>query len=533
MTDRAESARPGVGMQRSELRWCLVFALLLAAATAAPYLVGAANADADWEFTGFVVAVEDGNSYLAKMLAGWEGQWLFRSPYSTAPQRGVLAFLPYLLLGKLSDGSHSQRVLLFHLLRIAAIPLLVLSVYRFTGRFIADPRWRKWVTLLSTAGGGLGWVVLALGAPDWLGSLPLDFYSPETFGFLGVLGFPHLILARAGMLWGLDLYLTRSRGWAAGLALLAVGVLHAPILVPTMAALAAHQLALLVTGRSTAEWRNRAGRVVLALAPLAIYLAAALATDPYLQAWAEQNRIRSPHPLHYLLAYGAILPAALFGARRIVRAIQPRKLLPLAWALALPFLAYAPVDLQRRLTDGGWVALLILAGLGLVEGTDRSSGRDRRGRNLRIGYTVLLLPSSLLLVAGSLVNLNQPAEPIFRRTAETSAFSWLAENAQPASTVLAAFSTGNALPAWAPVTVIAGHGPESAGLAELRPTVDRFFSASGADLQRAQLIDDQGVDYVFWGPAEQAIDGWAPDDWACLELAYERRGVQIYTVCDG
>lgn len=510
----------------SDLRWCMVFAAVLAVASSVPYLLGASGADSDWRFSGFVLAVEDGNSYIAKMLTGQHGDWLFRSPYSSMPQRGVLAFLPYLVLGKLSDGSHAQLVVLFHLLRIAAIPLLVLAIYRFVGHFVASKSWRRWITVLATAGGGLGWLVVALGRPDWLGSLPLEFYSPEAFGFLAVLGFPHLILARAGMLWGFTLYLSRPTGWAAGIVILCSGILHSPIVVPALVVLGAHQVALLLSGRSAIEWRRKALAAGLLVAPLMIYLIAALATDSYLQQWAVQNRIRSPHPLHYLLAYGVVLPAAILGARRALRSRCAQQLLPLGWAVVLPVLAYAPVDLQRRLTEGGWIALLVLAAIGLAEPA------DRRGRTLRVGLAVLLLPSSLLLYAGSLANLRRPAEPIYQKANQVAAFQWLADAAEPRSIVLAAFQTSNALPAWAPVRVVAGHGPESARLAELSPQVSAFFSSAGSDQARRSLVREQDVDYLFWGPAEQALDGWRPEDWDCLELAHRQLEFEIYSVCD-
>lgn len=521
----ASSPQSWFGLTRRELRWSLGYAGLLVALTAVPYTVAAAQQGPDWEFTGFVVAVEDGNSYLAKMLSGWAGDWLFRSPYSAVPQRGVLAFLPYVLLGKLSSGSHPQLVWLFHLYRSASIPLLVLAVYRFAGQFGVSIDSRRWVTVLATAGGGLGWIPLATGTPSWLGSLPLEFYSPETFGFLAVLSFPHLILARAGLLWALVLYLTRASGWAAGLVLLLTGVLHAPVLVPGLAALVAHQAALILTRRSTVQWRRRFTAAVLPVTPLLAYLLFALATDPYLQAWAEQNRIRSPHPLHYLLAYGALVPAAIVGARRAVRSAQGANLLPVGWLAALPLLAYAPLDLQRRLTEGGWVALLLLAAVGLEPLI------ERRAVWLRIGYVGLLLPSTLLLTAASLVNLRHPAGPIYRARAEVAVFEWLASHAEAEAVVLAAYETGNALPAWAPVTVVAGHGPESAGLAELTPQLRRFYSAGASDAERLALVRRHEVDWVFWGPAERAYGSWRPSDWPCLEMGFQRGGYRVYRLC--
>ena len=168
-------------------------------------------------------AVEDGNSYIAKMRRGAEGEWLFRSPYTADEQAGVPAFLPYLLLGKMASGrgSHEQLVALFHLARILAIPLMVFSTYRFVSRFVLEVRWRRWATILASAGGGMGWLVFLSGSSSWLGSQPLEMYSPETFGFLAALTFPHLLLARAFLFLGLDAYLEstarpRAAWFAAG-----------------------------------------------------------------------------------------------------------------------------------------------------------------------------------------------------------------------------------------------------------------------------------------------------------------------------
>ena len=61
-------------MTPRELRWCLLYAVLLAGLTTLPYLGAAINAEPEWEFTGFVFAVEDGNSYIAKMRRGSEGE---------------------------------------------------------------------------------------------------------------------------------------------------------------------------------------------------------------------------------------------------------------------------------------------------------------------------------------------------------------------------------------------------------------------------------------------------------------------------
>ncbi len=197
-----------------EKRWVLVFATLVMVATTIPYVLAYAGQGPDQRFTGALIGVEDGNSYIAKMLDGSAGAWLFRTPYTTFPQNGLLAFFPYLLLGKLaaSPGLHDQLVALFHLFRIAAGILSILAAYDFLSMFLKRESNRRIGTALAAAGGGLGWILILSGLGDWLGSLPLEIYSPESFGFLELYTLPHLALARACLLWGLVCYLRSSPG---------------------------------------------------------------------------------------------------------------------------------------------------------------------------------------------------------------------------------------------------------------------------------------------------------------------------------
>ncbi|MGH2621849.1 MAG: hypothetical protein ACRDHG_14950 [Anaerolineales bacterium] len=515
-------------MRRSELNWALGYSVALAAVTSLPYLLAARNQGADWRFTGFLFGVEDGNSYIAKMLGGFQGAWLFRTPYSTVDQRGVLAFLPYLLLGKLAGSSHEKMVLAYHVFRLTALPLLVVAIYRFVSRFTDQIAWRRWATVLATAGGGLGWVVLLAGEPNWLGGLPLDFYSPETFGFLAVYGLPHLALGRAVLLAALASYLHSTRGWTAGILLLFAGLIHPPIVLSGLAAITAHQVAALgfaSAGSQRADGLRHYGRTVLPVFPLLGYLGASYARDPFLQIWAEQNVILSPHPLHYLLAFGAVLPLAIAGAIRLLKQREVALLFPVAWAITLPLLAYAPVNIQRRLPEAGWVALLALgaAGAQLLPG--------RWQVILRVGLTALLLPSTLVILIAGIQTASRPEPPAFRPTAEVAAFNWLRDEAIAGELALAAYQTSNALPAWAPVRVVAGHGPETTGLAELLPQVEGFFKVEASDEDRQELVLAQQVDFLFYGPAERALGGWEPASWDCLRSLYDAAGYAIYSTC--
>lgn len=504
--------------------------MLVLAVSSLPYLAGYAAQGASWRFTGFVFGVEDGNSYIAKMLAGAAGAWVFRSPYSAMPQGGVVMYLPYLILGKLAapPGMHEELIALFHLFRIGAGLLAVRATYDFLAYFISDAGRRRWGLALAVLGGGLGWLLALLGRSAWP-DLPLDFYSPETFGFLGIYGLPHLALARAFLLWALLAYLkaAASLGETRGLpwrAMLKTGVLWllAGLAQPLDAGVIGLVIGLHWLARTVFNIKSRTGtsfnlRLVLLAAGAAVlpglflvYNLWALAGDPYLKSWEAQNLVRSPGPLQYLLAYGLLLPFAWLGGRRLVARLPLAGWLPAAWCLALPLLVYAPLNLNRRLADGAWVALVLLAVEGGM-GEGWKAGRLRLFNPRAFIYlTLLAFPSTLMLLAGGLLAAFHLAPPAFRPADEAAVFQYLAANDVPETVVLSSFDTGNALPAWAPLRVAVGHGAESAGLALLLPRIARFYSSGTPDAERQALLRELGARYVFWGPAERLLGDWDP-----------------------
>lgn len=496
--------------------------------TTVPYLVGWRSQGQDWRFTGFLLSVEDGNAFIGKMLSGNIGEWLFRTPYTAMDQRGFPIFQPYLLLGKLVSPPylHDKLVALYHAFRVASGMLTMLATYDLISLFVVGQRARRLALVLASLGGGLGWLLLVFGGGQWMGSLPLEFYSPESFGFLSLFIYPHYALARALLLWGLVIYWTavsridedhgiaRQGLKAGGLWLLTslvqpiTGAVAALVVGGALIALALWQIWLRQQHRATdwpKVWKITRLSLWAAILPAPFFLYYLLSTqlDPYLKTWIAQSQFASAHPLHYLLAYAPVLPLALLGAREMCHSRAWHARFPVVWVLLVPLLAYAPVSVQRRLPEGAWVATVILAVIGLQA--------LRRGR---AWYTAAILfmtlPSTLLLLVetGSLAA--QPAEPFFRRAEEVAAFQCLANQEQRDVVVLASYETGNALPAWSPVFVVVGHGPESAGMAELLPRIKSFYDIDTPAGARLALLQDLRVDYVFWGPHERALGDWDP-----------------------
>jgi hypothetical protein len=222
-----------------------------------------------------------------------------------------------------------------------------------------------------------------------------------------------------------------------------------------------------------------------------------------------------------LLAYGVVMGMAVWPVWRGLRDRTFRAWLPLAWVAAFPLLAYAPVNLQRRLPEGTWIALLILAALGLAQWKRRTLAAAV--------FAGISLPATVLLMFGGLSTASVPRQPAFYPAAEARAADWLRLTANRGDVVLSAYPVGNRLPARAPVRVVIGHGPETADLDVLLPAVGRFFS-SGNDEERRQLLAEQRVNYVFWGPAERELGTWNPGQLPDLIRVYGDQGYEIFRV---
>jgi len=532
-----------------EWRWAIAASAAALLLASLPYLVGWGLQTDELRFGGFVYAVEDGYSYLAKMRQGAEGAWLFHIAYTPEPHPGALFFPFHLLLGKLAarlPGADltARLVCTYHAARLLLGAVLLLTAYRFLAAFTAQLAVRRLAFLLLACGGGLGWLLVALGQPGWLGSLPLDFILPEGFTFLVLYAFPHIALARALLLWSI-LFLLRawsigarpaspsaSLRWAAlaGIAWLLMGLI-VPFYVPVAWAVAGAMWLALSARKWQPAWREAGAAALAALfsAPIVAYSVWIFTTDPVYAAWSAQNRILSPHPLHYLAAFGVPLTLTVATAHRVWRADGPGWA-ALAWIAVVPLLVYLPFNLQRRLVEGVQVPLSLLAAQAVLS-VAATAPAVRRAAALA-ALLALSLPTNALLVGGNCLTLLPRPAPVFRDANELTALDWLSGQTRPDDVVLAAYETGNYLPARVGARAFVGHGPESVRVDEKRMLVARFFDATTSDDWRQDLLATYGVDWLLWGPAERAVGDFDPRTALYLQPAYQNDTLTILRVIE-
>ena len=256
--------------------------------------------------------------------------------------------------------------------------------------------------------------------------------------------------------------------------------------------------------------------------------------DPFLIEWTAQNIILSPHPIHYLLAHGLLLLFAIGGAYYVLLDDPWRGWFPVIWVLLIPVLAYAPYNLQRRLPEGVWVAVVVLA-VKAVEGPVRdvlTSFWARMNHLYRRFAPVFIFTvlSSMILIAGGLRAAFFVQEPLFRSSVEVDALNFLNTYSHPGEIVISAFESGNAIPAWAPVRVVIGHGSESVKLARFIPIINSFYDIKTSRLERLDIIQQLNIKYIYWGPEERELGDWKPEEGDIFREIYNNGFYLIFEV---
>ena len=548
-------------VSRKEWLLALAVSVALVAVLSFPYLVGHNLARPGTYFTGLVMNPEDSQSYFAKMLQGYDGQWLYTIPFTPEVHRPAFVGGFYLALGHLARALNLSLVQIWHLARIIASLFLFLVTFRFIAYFLRRPRWRWTAYLLAVVGSGLGWLLLVLNQPQWLGAFLIDFRMPESHLFFTALTFPHVAAGPGLLLIVFLLYLkalrVQRRGWhfalVASLANLCLAIVYPFLIYLVGATIGLHWLYLAWRERYRSRgllWR-RAGLVAIVFAaplPLYLYYVYTNQVNDVYRTWAKQAATPSPPWPHYLVAYGLlIVPALLPLLRKSWRAVIDDSLVFLwLWLAAAAILLYGPVGQQRRFVQGLQAPLAILATIGLksvifpwlvtTKPFRRLASRPRYSTGglvtlLLFAFVAFSAISSLYLwVDVSATTAIVQPYPFFRAEEEADAAQWLRANGDPSGVVLATYETGNYVAAQAGFPVVIGHWAETVNWSQRLVDTNAFYDISTGDDWRRDFLDAHDVRYVWHGPLERAFGAYDPGFSSFLQLLYSGPETQIYAV---
>ena len=132
-------------------------------------------------------------------------------------------------------------------------------------------------------------------------------------------------------------------------------------------------------------------------------------------------------------------------------------------------------------------------------------------------------------MAGSIQSIIQPSSPRFISKMELDAFQFLQKSEFKNKNILASFTNSNKLPAWAPVFVLTGHGPESVNQKDILPRVTLFFNGSLTKVEKVAFLKEFGVNIIYFGPEDKKFLT-SKSDFELLTEIFSNDDVEIYSV---
>jgi hypothetical protein len=500
------------------------FLLIILAILALPYVYAFEIGQNQAQFGGFLLNPLDGNSYLAKMMLGRQGDWLFTLPYSAEQSEPAFLFVFYILLGHLSRWVSLPSIFIFHAARLAAAAGLIISLFVFFTRVFNDPQAAWGAFMFAAVGSGLGWLALPFGIYS------SDFWVAEGYPFLSAYANPHFPL-------GISLLLIlimpakssddkneHIAAWRT-MSRVAIAVLLALILpfgiILAVVILIFHQF-ISFARFGERKWRRPLHDILtigVAGGPILLYQAWIVGKDAFLSNWNQQNQTATPPVFDLLISFSPFILASILVIWYMLWKRGLKTTLLSAWVISCLILIFFPWNLQRRFLTGVYIPLAGLAGYGLLNFI-----RPGRLQRWLFGLCLLLvIPTNLIVIlAGISAARNQEAS-IYLRDSEIEAFAWIESNTARDDVFLASAETGLLIPAHTGRRVIYGHPYETANSLKNHTILDQFFSGQMGVNQLPALVK-----FIWIGPREKSR--YPEMDEILAPVVYSNEEVVIYRV---
>ena len=553
-------------MDATERRFLAIAAVTALAVSCLPHLWAAVTAPAGTRFGWGVGFLPDtlGNLIFVRQAAS--GSILFANTYTAEPHPARFLHPLFLLVGWAQAITRLPPGLLLQFVRLGGAALFLFGLRAAARRFCGDAAGRRALAWLVLTGGGLGFLAPVL--PALTGSS--DVMGAEMTTFFSLYEQPHFILALALALWAVLHFLdaietgsARATRLASLFHFLLAAVHPYDIPVTTLAAVATAALAR----RRPFPWAPLLA-FVAAPVPLLAWDAWLTSFVPVYRDFAAEGLLAAPWPVRdYLLGFALLLPLALAGIARALRARDSRWLLPGAWLLAAPALMCLPLPARRKFMEGYHLMLCLFA----AHGWSLVAPRLGRWRGA-VGATgiIVMSLSQVYVLARDVyaIDLARRAEraavrlesgamlfPLRRAVDRVFApdpwmggilsrdvdrydvpddlarvLAWSAAHLDRSAVILAAPSTGLLVPMYTPHHVVAGHLFETLRMTDkvlgIRAVMDRHLPEEG----RRFLLGRLGATALLVDDRLLALGEWRPDGAPWLHVLDAEGRVTLFAV---
>lgn len=459
--------------------WLLI--VLVPLATLIPYVVLYYQTPPGLEFTGFIFASDDPDSYLANMKIAETG-WKFNFMFTSEETEGGYIFLFYIFLGKLALLLNTSLLFMYHLARVVSGMLLILAGWLFLRTLNLSENERKW-----------GFIIfcLAIQFPAFCHHYwGLVVHHPEASPFANILLLPHVTLSQALFLFGLYLFRTFLRSQKLvyialiNIAVLIMVLIHPYMILPfTLIALVSYYFQ-----QHSFSYKKifMAAASMVACTPYLAYLFL-LMSHPDIRQWQIQSSTLFSSPIEPIMFNSILMILGIMGFFLMYRRDGWRN--ELLWLCTLSFvLIFIPFYFQERLLEAVGPVLSFAGGITI---SSLETIYQKKKHLVSLIFSFFLIPVIVALLAPTF----NPPTRSFMSKAEVSMYKWMDRNLHQSDVVLADLPYGLRIPGRAGCRVWCGHHDQTFKKEDKHRITRNFFTET--KFNRKEFLQNTNVKYIL------------------------------------
>lgn len=542
-----------------EWAFVAIVAAVLLAITAVPYLYANLGAPDEMHFIGVVSGVPDHFQYFSWMR---EAQTQILVPNQLTPEDSTPLLFNFLwwMLGRIEVLTGLDYATLYQITRLLAGAFVIAATYFFCG-IVFQNRAKRWTAfLVATLSSGLGWLLVAEKYVFDLADVnsPFAIYTSEPNTLFNIMGFPHFSIAAGliAVIFGLVLLGQRSKNlryaWLAAAVSLLLSVQHSYDMFIIYPVIGLYGLLIWIRDRKFPVYLFKLGLIVVLVsvwpALQAYFITSADAVWKGVLAQFDNAGAWTPGPLLLPILMGIAWLLAIWALdiRTPWRDRDDTHLFIMAWFLSHFVLIYIPLNFQIHLLSGWQIVTAVLATIGLytrvlpwLQKRFKAMPRERLARYASIALVLVILPTNLYLIAWRVSEMRRAwteydtrafDNRFFLYEGEVSALNYLETQVKSNDVVLASLDIGQFVPALTGARSFLGHWAQTLDFYGKREMVAEFFTADTDDSRRLEILEQYGVDYVFYSAEERRLGDYDPASADFLTPLFEENEVLVYRV---
>lgn len=468
-------------------------------------------------FTGVnLFAGADKLIYYSMVEQGAEGSYMMKNIHTSEPQLGLFFSPHWWLIGQTGKLFGFGNIASYHLYRVLLTIAFLLVLYQLLKQLFKNPLERALGAAIVLFAGGWGWILSVLN-PDIITNsekayyqMPVDVYVTEAFPFSNFGQAPLFLLSHTLLILIFYLFVRwrHSFDWTreviVGLLSFLLILIH-PYDIWIIA---------FVLGGWTAWrfWSNRQWLPIVKFLCLGIFLLAAatylwltLRFEPAASGWLAQNLVYSPALKNYLWGLGFILPLWLLGSWQVWKNYKYNAwwVLILIWSWIIWLLIYLPVSYNRRFANAWFIALALIAALGLKYLLKKISHFGWRIVALSVVFLLLFL-NNFISLSSQLETLKdiRSDDKFYIKNDWKVAFEYLKQNSSLEDIILTNDISGSGneilslmVPAYTGRRVFIGHRHQTVDYLLKQQQVDQFWAPTVGD-NKYDWLKNQSIDWL-------------------------------------